>query len=152
MKSLELEAVKGAEDYVEQGWFKLEYSSFGNTAKEVKQSYHTGFLAGAAAALRLLSKKADESAREFFVAETLKGDLHIFRENHEGGGLTKFVEYQAIAPLRARVRVLEEKNAALEKRLAALLAQRDSLIDAEPEDFEASRKQLDSELTQCEEK
>jgi hypothetical protein len=37
-----------------------------------------------------------EKYREFFVAETLKGELHIFRENNKGGGLTKFVEYSAL--------------------------------------------------------
>lgn len=44
---IEREATAQADDYVEQGWFRLEYSSFGTTAKEVKQSLHTGHVTGA---------------------------------------------------------------------------------------------------------
>ena len=48
-----------------------------------------------------------QKPREFFVAETLKGDLHIFRKNHEGGGLTKFVEYSALEASQAEVKALK---------------------------------------------
>lgn len=34
---------EAAEAYVEQGWFKLEYSSFGKTADECKKAHDAGF-------------------------------------------------------------------------------------------------------------
>ena len=46
--------------------------------------------------------------REFFVAEELSGKLHIFRENHQGGGLTKFVEHSAITELESQLKLASE--------------------------------------------
>ena len=49
--------------------------------------------------------------REFYVAETLKGDLYIFRNNHQGGGLTKFIEYSTLASRDEEIRKLKLANA-----------------------------------------
>lgn len=32
----------GSSNYVNQGWFRLEYGNSGNTAKECRQAYHNG--------------------------------------------------------------------------------------------------------------
>jgi len=61
---------------------------------------------------RDLALKPIGTYREFFVAETLKGELHIFRENHQGGGLTKFVEYCAVEQLEQKIK---DSNAVWEK-------------------------------------
>jgi hypothetical protein len=57
--------------------------------------------------------------REFWIAETLMGNLHIFRENHEGGGLTKFVENCYVFQLEQKVAenesLLSAKNAEIRK-------------------------------------
>jgi chromosome segregation ATPase len=54
-------------------------------------------------------------AREFWVAEELSGKLHIFRENHQGGGLTKFVEYSKVHSLELEKNNLENKFKQLEE-------------------------------------
>jgi hypothetical protein len=48
------------------------------------------------------------SKREFWVAEELNGKLHIFRENHKGGGLTKFIEWSAYNELKNKYDNLNE--------------------------------------------
>ena len=39
-----------ADDYVNQTWFNLEYSTFGNTAKECKKAFESGYNSGHLAA------------------------------------------------------------------------------------------------------
>ena len=54
--------------------------------------------------------------REFWVAETLHDNgLYIFRKNHEGGGLTKFVEYSAVTELEQQIKELQEEEKSLQR-------------------------------------
>jgi hypothetical protein len=65
------------------------------------------------------TKMSESKPREFWIAETLIGNLHIFRENHEGGGLTKFVENCYVFQLEQKVAenesLLSAKNAEIRK-------------------------------------
>jgi uncharacterized small protein (DUF1192 family) len=107
MKSLELEAEKWADDYVEQGWFKLEYSSFGQTAKECQKAVIYGFNK----ALKILSEK---EGRELFLKPRFDGD-NFSGYDVVSGSVTmdepdEIYHVTEAAPLRARVRVLEDEN------------------------------------------
>jgi hypothetical protein len=67
--------------------------------------------------------------REFFVAETLKGDLHIFRKNHEGGGLTKFVEHAALVASQNEIAELKEQLSDCNALYLTSKAQRQEIIE-----------------------
>ena len=114
-------------------------------------------------------------ARVFWVAEELSGKLHIFRENHEGGGLTKFVEYSAIHALQQeleavkslmsvqldmheQIKELEQENERLKK---ALMAEKHELVGFKErwsndgviiDELKRSRQYLESQLTIAEKK
>lgn len=80
--------------------------------------------------------------RIFYVAELLNGDLHIYRENHKGGGLTAFIEYTSFYEMKSRAEKAESENIELKEKNDLYL----SMLDDERANSKKNWLNLKSDL------